>query len=175
MKKFLVAAAIGALAMTPLASQSTTMTSNMAVTGTVIAACTVFTAPALAFGVSIYSGQTNIASTAATISYTCANGFTATSIGLNGGLHCTGGPPCTARFLKDATVDTLQYDIFSDAAHTTVWGDAGTTYAGAAGPVLTASTGVAKTISVYGLIAGPIGGAQATGAYTDTVIATLTF
>jgi len=183
MKKYLVAAAIGALALAPMVSPAATLTGTMAVTATIIPACSAFTAPAIAFGTTIIPSATNVhPATAPTISFTCANTVPA-EITLNGGLSPLGAAPSTSRQLKNGTTNFISYDIWQDAfAGTIPWGDGvsatpatcalGLNIVGC-GEFVT-GTGVAVTKSVYPDIA-TVPAGTVTGAYTDTVVATLTF
>jgi len=71
------------------------------------------------------------------------------------------------RLLKSA--ELLTYNLYTDAARSTVWGDAtsGTSHYGPIKPSVT------DTITIFGRI--PAGQDATAGNYTDTVIATINF
>lgn len=79
-----------------------------------------------------------------------------------------------ARTLR-AGGSSLQYNLFTDAARTTVWGDGSSGTAVVGGTVGGANTGQLnpRTFPVFGRIPG--GQDPAPGAYADTVLITVTF
>jgi spore coat protein U domain-containing protein, fimbrial subunit CupE1/2/3/6 len=99
----------------------------------------------------------------------CTKGAAGVTVGLNLGSHTSAG----SRFMLDAvSSDTLQYELYSDSAGGTVWGNAGAGLVAWAtfGPI-GAGAGVSKTI--YGRI--PAGQDKSVGHYTDVVTATVNF
>lgn len=100
----------------------------------------------------------------APLSIQCSAGtspiLTVTS-GVNDG-KSTGG----TRALADGAGHFAPYDIYTDAAHTQILANNGTIN-------LTASTGVAQTVNIYGKSPGKVG--LPAGTYTDTIAVTLTF
>jgi spore coat protein U-like protein len=81
-----------------------------------------------------------------------------------------GGAPTFSprRMLKSS--EALNYNLYLDAARTTIWGDAtsGTSQYGPIRP-----SGGNDTLTIYGRI--PAGQDASAGSYTDTVIATINF
>ncbi len=80
-----------------------------------------------------------------------------------------GGAPTfnPRRMLKSAV--TLNYNVYMDAARTTIWGDA-TSGTSQYGPVKPNPT---DTLTIYGRI--PAGQDASAGTYSDTVVATINF
>jgi len=141
-----------------------TASSTMNVTATVTANCTVSTT-ALAFGsVNTISGA-NVDSTGG-LTITCTNGSAWTaSAGVGAG---TGASFVNRKMTAGANL--LNYNIYTSAARTTVWGD-GT---GSTATIPGTGTGSAQSITVYGRV----GGGQNTvpvGSYADTVAVTVTY
>lgn len=140
-------------------------TTNLAVTASVGANCTISTAT-LAFGT--YDPVAANAATGAdltgtgTVTIACTKGAV-TSVELGLGANASG----SQRRLTNGT-DFLNYDVFQDSAHAVVWGtgtakkDTGTS---------TGTTPVNHT--TFGLV--PKGQDPGTGSYTDTVVATVNF
>jgi spore coat protein U-like protein len=111
------------------------------------------------------------------ISVACSKGATGLTIGMNNGTHVVG----TQRQMQGTTTtDILLYNLFRPpsnvpavacaATGTTPWNTT------APGGVLTLSSPTSKAARLYN-VCGTIPGGQdaTTGAYTDTVIATLNF
>ena len=71
--------------------------------------------------------------------------------------------------MASGAVNRVRYDIFQDAARTTVWADVGT----AGAEAYNATSKAATVLNVYGRI--PAGQDVVVGAYTDTVTATIQF
>jgi spore coat protein U-like protein len=142
-------------------------TDNIDVTATVTANCTI-TAEALALG--SYDGVVVNASTPLTaesdIDVTCTQGAAAT-VTLGQGANAGGGstPTNPDRRLTDGT-NFLNYGLFTENTHTDEWGDTAPT------GVTHTGTGSSATLVVYGSI--PAGQTVPAGAYTDTVLATIT-
>jgi spore coat protein U-like protein len=164
--------AAGTAVLTIVAASSTdaaTATSNLAVTASVTANCTIATAP-VAFGAydPVSANATTALNGTGTVNVTCTNGAT-TTVTLGQGSNPAGGSTAAApaRQLKDGGTDLLTYSLFSDPGRTTVWGD-------------TAGTGVAHTgtgtltaLTVNGAV--DAGQNVPAGNYSDTVVATITF
>src|SRR5262249_42414942 len=137
--------------------------SNLSVSATVIASCSVM-ANALAFGNYDPVSATPLdAST--TVSVICTNG-TAWEVSMNAG----GGTGATvaARKMTDAGSNLLTYSLYRDSGRANVWG-----VTSGANTVTGAGTGAAQSLNVYGRI--PANQASPTGAYTDTVVVTVTY
>lgn len=124
------------------AAQADTITTTFPVSAEVKASCNAVTANALNFGeYDSISGSNKDATS--TIDVTCTSG-TSFSVYLNGGVNGS----ITDRRLKAANSSAqLSYNLFSDSARTTIWGDnnAGT-------PSTGTGTGSAVTQTVYGRI-----------------------
>jgi spore coat protein U-like protein len=171
-----IAAALLSASAVALAATDTT---NIAVTATVSQGCSISTTTALAFGAYDPIGANATAALNATgqISVACSKGATGLTIGMNNGTHVVG----TQRQMQGATAtDILLYNLFQPptnvpgvacaATGTIPWNT--TAPAG----VLTLSNAPSKAARLYN-VCGTIPGGQdaTTGAYTDTVIATLNF
>ena len=145
-----------------------TATSNMAVSATVSANCTI-TAGALAFGA--YDPIVANASTplpgSATLTVACTNG-SGTTITLDQGLNPAGGSTNAAPLRQMASGGNfLSYSLFQDNGLTVPWGNTAGTGAAYTG------TGVSGSVTVYGQVAA--GQNVPAGTYNDTVVATITF
>ncbi len=143
------------------AASAATDTANMTVKITVTATCDIHTvAPTdVDFG-SVASTATNVASTGGVLSVKCTTG-TPYTIGLDNGLNFT-----TTRQMKNGTANFVGYGLFRDAAFSNAWGS--TVPLSAAGT----GNGANQNFTVYGRVPSA---ASAAGAYTDTVIATVTY
>jgi spore coat protein U-like protein len=149
-------------------SYAGSQTSNMAVSASVAANCTI-SAGALNF--SAYDPIVTNASAAldgtATVTVTCTSGAS-TTVTLGQGANADSGSTAAAplrRMLSGSNY--LSYALYQNAGRTTVWGDTAGTGVGHTG------TGTATGITVYGRVAG--GQNVPAGAYSDTVVATVTF
>ncbi|NWC07842.1 spore coat protein U domain-containing protein [Pseudomonas agarici] len=154
--------ALGISAMLSFNANAATATSNMAITATVAAACTVSTAP-LVFPV--YTGV-DVPGTA-DLTVTCTN-EAPYNIGIGAGAGAA-ATTSTRSLTNGADSVALSYGIFQELAHTTNWGEVI-----GDDTLLGAGTGTAQTIAVYALIPG---GQTATtvGDYTDTVLVTVNY
>ena len=151
-----------AFAASPGSPKSTTF----AVSSDVFANCTI-TAADLNFGAydPVSANKTTPLDVSTTVTVLCTKGSTGVTVGLDAGANSAGGN----RYMATAG-DTLQYELYSDSGHTTVWstGASAVTWA-AFGPL--SNGAVAKT--VYGRI--PAGQDVTVGHYTDLVTATVNF
>ncbi len=140
-------------------ADAATATGTIAVSATVLSFCAIAALP-LAFG--NYSNAALSATT--TLTVTCTSG-TSYNVGLDSGIG-TGASVATRKM--SLLTNTLNYSLYSDAGHSTVWGNTiGTNTETGTG------TGLVQTLTVYGQIPG--GQAVAPGAYLDTVTATVTY
>jgi len=152
------------LACLPAPAIAGTANGSLATSATVTANCTVSTS-ALAFGNVDSTSASNVDATGG-LSITCTNGSAWTaSAGVGGG----SGASYTNRRMT-AGSDLLNYNIYTSAARTTVWGDgtASTATLGGTG------TGSAQSVTVYGRIAGGQTGVPV-GSYADTVAVTVSY
>lgn len=153
----------GLLGLAP-AGWAATTTTTFAVTGTVVASCTV-SATALSFGAAIASPIAVNVDAAGSVTATCTN-LAPYTVGLSAG---TGAGATVASRKMTSGANLANYSLFRDAARLLVWGTTiGTDTVAGTG------NGAAQAISVFGRIFS----GQATvpaGAYTDTITVTVTF
>lgn len=157
-----MAGAVFAFAAATTATAGSVQT-TMPVTALNLSSCAVVAQP-LAFG-SINQIGGVATDTQTTITVTCTPGV-AYNVGLDAGAHASGG----VRQMQSATSTAIiPYSVYSDSAHTTIWGNTvGTDTVARTATVLPAS------LTVYGRV--PAGaGLVAAGAYTDVVTVTVTF
>lgn len=151
------AAVLLALAGSAQAGQKTT---TFNVTANVASNCLV-TAGNLAFG--SYTGVAQLTGTSA-IGVRCTNG-----VGYTVKLNQGGGSYAT-RLMSDGGSNTLQYNLYTSAANTTVWGDgtASTGFASGTGSGL-ANAGIVN-YTVYGTLPdNTTNEAAPVGSYSDTI------
>ncbi len=100
------------------------------------------------------------------VTYTCTGIKPPDRVTIN--LSRGGAPTFSPRQMLKSAV-TLNYNLYLDAARTTIWGDAtsGTSHYGPVAPVSNA------TITIYGRI--PAGQDASAGSYINTVVATINF
>ncbi len=160
-----------ALVMAPLSSAafagsaSTTFT----VSATVIKNCTI-SAANIAFGNydPLVANAVTPLDLSSTVTVACTKGTIAT-VGLDAGQNAAFATGTTRAMTSGGGSPTyLSYEIFKDAGHTTVWGNAG-----AALVNYTAASKASVALTDYGRILA--GEDQPVGAYSDTVTATITF
>ena len=142
---------------------------TFSVTGTVVANASV-SATALNFG-SASTLPSNLNSTA-TVTVQATN-TTPYSIGLNNGANASGSQ---RRVRLGATANFLNYNLYTNSGRTQAWTTttlAGSCSGGAGHCVLGTGTGSAQNVTVYGRV--PPQSITAAGAFTDTVVVTVTF
>jgi spore coat protein U-like protein len=158
-------AAVVALVASAQPVSAASATANLSVSATVINNCLISTA-ALAFGnydpVDV-NAAANLDGTG-TVTIACTKGATAT-IGLGLGANASG----STRRMTDGSGHYLTYELYQEAARTTVWENAG---AGLLSPAAAPSK-AARNFTVYGRVASNQD--IEAGAYTDTVVATVNF
>lgn len=128
------------------------------------AGCTVSTS-GVAFGnYSVFSFAPS--NTTGTISYACTLPVTPPVIKLNRGLSSSFTPRSMS-----TTGDSLQYNLFLDAACTTIWGDgtSGTSVYSASAP----ADGQNYNVTIYGRI--PARQNVRAGNYSDSIVVTIEF
>ncbi len=146
-------------------AQAATGTSTLAVGAIVTNTCLVVTVP-LTFG--SYNLVIDDLQITGSINVTCTSGV-AYDIGLDAGTG-TGASVDTRKMTLAAGEDTLNYGLYRDAAHSSVWGnEIGVNTLRVDDP----STGVESVHTVYGKI--PKGQAVPAGVYADTVNVTVTY
>jgi spore coat protein U-like protein len=156
------------------ASASTT-TTTFTVSANVLKTCSV-SATNLAFG--NYTPGGGALTSTSTVSVLCTNGTTFTAA-LNGG-STTGGTVAQRLMAETAGSGTLQYNLYTAATHTTVWGDATGSSVTQPGTGAGMAAADAQSLTVYGQLpdnatnqAAPVTGA--TTAYSDTITVTVTY
>jgi spore coat protein U-like protein len=146
-----------------------TATSTFQVTATVLKYCTV-SATNLAFG--NYTPSTGPVTNSSTVTYACTNGTPITSITLNVGT--TTGATFAQRLMTNGT-QTLEYNLYTTNAYSSIWGDGtggSVTQAGATGSGL----GTNSTLTVYGKLPDSAANqAIPPGSYTDTITVTVNY
>jgi spore coat protein U-like protein len=134
-------------------------TASIPVSATVIASCTI-TASSITIG-NYAAGTTAATTLTGTVTPTCTN-TTPYEITMSDGSTGTEAQ----RLMTDTGGDTLNYNIYSDAAFTTIWGD------GTSGTAPTGTgTGAAVATSYYVNV--PAAQYVTPGAYSDTVTVTV--
>jgi|ERR1043165_4788661 spore coat protein U-like protein len=145
------------------ASHAGTATTNFTVSATVVATCTINSASTLNFGNNIGVLAANI-DQSSTIQVTCTN-TTPYSIGLDVG---TGSGATVAVRKLTSGGATINYTLYSDSGHNTVWGNTPPT-----DTVAGTGNGSAQSFTVFGRI--PPQTTPAPGAYTDTITVTVNY
>lgn len=166
LKRVICLAAIALLAHQPIhGAQAATVTQNLGVSLVVNAQCVLGAAPALNF--SATSLLTGAADAQATMSLQCTSG-TEYRIKLGAG---TGTNATTSQRRMKGTASAtnlINYNVFSDAARATIWGDTTSAPAWVTGT----GTGAAVSIPIYARVP------QQTAApdtYTDTIAITVEY
>ncbi|MDD3651954.1 spore coat U domain-containing protein [Immundisolibacter sp.] len=152
--------AAGSLAL-PLAGQAATQTDDFTVSANVTATCTI-TAADLSFG--DYNPSSADMDSTSTISVQGTNGD-GYNVGLNAGAFS--GATVTTRRMTGTDAAGLSYALYSDSTRTANWGDT------APDTVSGTGNGSSQTLTVYGRI--PAGQWVQSGAYSDTITATITY
>lgn len=167
MRKFLLGTAIaGALLAAAPGANALTTTSTFTVNATVLKNCSVLSSN-LAFG-NYTPGSGNVDS-ASTVSVKCTKN-TAYTVALDKGTT-TGGTIAQRLMVNGA--NTLQYNLYTDVARATLWGDGitGTTAAGTGAGFATTTA-----LTVYGRLPDNATNQDAAvGTYADTVTVTVTY
>jgi len=156
-------AVVSAATASRLSGQSATAT--LTVNASVSKNCTITTAP-VNFGAydPVAANATTPLDGTGTLTVACTKGAVA-KIGLNAGSNAQG----TTRRMSQSTAAFLNYEIYSDAAHTVVWGNTATDSL----DIPAAPNKNPRNFTAYGRVASA---QDATvGAYTDTVVATVNF
>ena len=145
-----------------------TATSTIMVSVTLSTTCSVSANP-LSFG-TYQPGQGSM-SASTTLAVRCTRGAPF-SVALNAG---TGGGTVTQRLMSFGA-SKLQYNLYTSAAHTTVWGDGTQSSATVSGIGRGFTSGAAITQTVYGQVPDtPANVDLAPGLYTDTITVTVSY
>ncbi len=129
-----------------------------------IGSCTI-TAVGVSFGTyDVFSGSP--LDSTGSVTYNCISVLGTITINLSRG----GAPTFTPRQMFRSS-ETLNYNLYLNAARTTIWGDgtSGTSHYGPVTPPLLTNV----TVTIYGRIPG--GQDVSAGTYSDTVVATINF
>ena len=152
-------------------AQAGTATGNLTVQITITASCTI-NAATLDFG---SNPGTNLLSanvdTSTTVSVTCTNGAPY-SIGMDNGANVSG----SQRRMKNGATNFLNYNLYTDSGRTNAWTTAATstTCTTANSCALGTGNGAAQSVSIFGRVP-TVATAPSAGAYTDTVVMTITY
>jgi spore coat protein U-like protein len=156
------------LASAQSAAAGTTATATIMVSTTVASTCTVSANP-LSFGT--YQPGEGSMSGSTTLAVRCTKGAPF-SVALNAG---TGGGTVTQR-LMSMGASKLQYNLYTTAAHTSVWGDGTQSTATVSGTGRGLMSGAAITQTVYGKVPDSPANVDLTpGLYTDTITVTVSY
>jgi spore coat protein U-like protein len=151
-----------------LPAMAGTDTDNLTVSATIAASCTISTA-AVAFGAYdpiVTHKAANLDGTG-TVTVTCTDG-SATTVTLGQGANADAGSTDTVPVRRMlAGGNYLSYFLYSEGTRTTVWGN------DAASDVDHTGDGTATALTVYGRVT--MDQNVPAGAYSDTVVATVTF
>lgn len=161
----IIAAGLAALPILYATLDAQSATASMTVTATVNKNCTITTSP-VNFGAydPVAGNATTPLDGTGTVTVACTKGATA-KIGLNAGSNAQG----TTRRMTQSAAAFLTYEIYSDTAHTIVWGNTATDSV----DIPAAPNKNPRNFTAYGRVASA---QDATvGAYTDTVVATVNF
>ncbi|MDN3556609.1 Csu type fimbrial protein [Halomonas maura] len=139
-----------------------TSTTTFLVSATVNDTCEI-AATDLAFGTYDPNAADDMDGTS-TVTATCTSG-TNYDIGLDTGQNT---PSTTTRAMSDGVTNTLDYELYSDSARTTVWGNTV-----GDDTLNVTSAGGAENHTVYGQI--PAGQFEPAGSYSDTINVTVTY
>jgi spore coat protein U-like protein len=145
-----------------------TATSNLSVTATVSANCTISTST-LAFGTydPVFTHASAALDGTGTVTVTCTSGSGATIMLGQGSNAAVGSTDDVPLRQMGSGANRLAYFLYSEATRTTVWGNT------AATDVDHTGTGTATALTVYGRVTA--GQNKPAGSYTDTVVATVTY
>ncbi|MBA4242277.1 MAG: spore coat protein [Sphingobacteriaceae bacterium] len=140
-KKSLLATALSLMAIS--SANAVVTTSNMQATANVVGACTI-EATAMAFGAFTPTATADTLAATSTLSSVCSNGVQYT-LSLDKGT----GTSIADRSMPGAiaeNLDRLQYNIYQEVAHTTLFGE------GVGETIVNVGTGVAQSTTLYGKI-----------------------
>jgi len=153
------------LGLAPTSALAASAAANLNVSATVVNNCLISTG-ALAFGSydPVVANAAVALDGAGTVTVACTKGTTAT-IGLNQGANASGG----TRRMTDGSGNYLEYHLYQDSGHNTVWGNSG----GDLQSPVAAPSKANRNFAVYGQVTGNQD--IPAGAYSDIVVATVNF
>lgn len=153
--------------------RAASVTTTLPVSATLVAGCSVQTA-GINFGNVVSGSAIQPQDATGLVTVTCA-GSSNYVVYMGAGTR-TGGTTRGMAPVSATTGATLRYNIYQDAAHTILWGDAGGGDTFSAGTGLAGTgNGLAQSLTVYGRILLDITPPTIVGNYTDTVLVTLVF
>ena len=160
-----VAGILGTLALSRATVQAATASANLSVSASVNARCSISAPSTLAFGVydPVVDNLSTDLDADTTVSVACTKNSSGVWVGLDLGANASGS---TRRMANGG--ERLAYELYSDAARTTVWGNVLAT-----GVSYTPTSKDPVSISVYGRV--PAGQDVGVGSYSDSVTATINF
>jgi len=158
----LAAASFGLAA--PALAQSSPQQSNLTVSATVTANCSLSTSPVEFGDINTISGSSIDAAGGITVTCTGGTAWTASA-----GAGSGSGATLLSRRMTSGS-NTLNYMLYTNSGRTTIWGD-GT---GTTGRITGTGSGSSQAITVYGRIPSGQGSVPA-GIYGDTVQVTLSY
>lgn len=159
---------IAPLVLAASTAMAATTSGNLAVTATVLSACVVTTTP-VAFG-SYNSTSGSPTDATGSVIATCTPGTTY-SIALDAGANPATAGNVTTRRMAGPSSSFLPYQLYTATDRLTIWGDAAN--GSSVNPSAGTGTGLPITTTAYGRITA--GNYVTAGAYTDTVVATVTY
>lgn len=171
----LACAGVAALALTaallPVRADAGSATGTLTVTATVSSSCTIANAT-LGFG-PYTPGSHQSGNAAFSVTCTLDAPF---GVAMGAGAHGSGTGASVTRKMSNGTT-FLNYQLYTNAAETTVWGTTCPSTSPYTNCVGGNGTGAPVSLTVYGAIPATGNGATAvgTGSYTDTVTMTITF
>jgi spore coat protein U-like protein len=168
-KIVLVLAGAGALVAAAGNAVAATTTTTFAVSATVNANCLVSANP---LNFNVYAPNSGNVDASSTLSVRCTRN-TAYTVALSAG--STTGGTLAQRLLTNGT-DTLQYNLYTTTARTTVWGDGTASTATVAGTGAGLAAAAAVTHTVYGRLVDSTANQNVSpGSYADTITVTVTY
>lgn len=171
-RKFMIAGGVMSLTLLSGAAFGGSTGGTLGATITISTNCSISSTTQVDFGTVDPTLATNAAGTGS-ISVKCTKGTTITDIVLDGGANHSG----STRQMSDGAGTFVAYALYTDAAHTTLWGDgvtAGIGNALSSGFSATSSATTAQTFNVYGQVLAAAEDVPA-NTYNDTVNITVNF
>jgi spore coat protein U-like protein len=164
-RRFALAGTVMLLGALVPSAHAATGTSNLGISATVTANCTIATT-AVAFGAydPIVANATANLDAVGSVVVACTKGSSAT-IGLGLGANAQ----TTVRRMADGATSFLTFELYTDTTRTTVWGTTGTGLLSTGAAPSKAS----RSFTVYGRV--PSAQDVPAGTFADTVVATVNF
>ena len=166
----LLAAALASTALFGNAIAASPATQNLTVHADIASECIIAAPSAFNFGAysPILANNTAAKDSTGTVSVTCTSGSTSPKIMLGEGLYPFSAAPTTPLRQMASATNRLAYFLYLDAGRTTAWGNTDGTHR-----LVATVDGTPSVETIYGRI--PAGQNLPVGAYSDTVVVTVTF